>query len=52
MLHPFAVVTMLARSTAAFSNLFLALALDAALGGERELSLSIRIDKVPRRICC
>lgn len=33
MLHPFAIVTTLARSSIAFSNLFLALALDTALGG-------------------
>ncbi|BGP57475.1 hypothetical protein JCM8202_002033 [Rhodotorula sphaerocarpa] len=33
MLHPFAVVTALARSTTAFSNLFLALSLEAALDG-------------------
>lgn len=33
MLHPFAIMTMLARSSIAFSNLFLALALDTALGG-------------------
>ena len=33
MLHPFAITTTLARSSIAFSNLFLALALDTALGG-------------------
>ncbi|GAA5958404.1 hypothetical protein JCM8115_002456 [Rhodotorula mucilaginosa] len=33
MLHPFAIMTTLARSSIAFSNLFLALALDTALRG-------------------
>ncbi|GAA5985128.1 hypothetical protein JCM10908_002533 [Rhodotorula pacifica] len=33
MLHPFTITTTLARSTIAFSNLFLALALDTALDG-------------------
>lgn len=37
MLHPFAVVTALARSTTAFSNLFLALSLEAALDGRRRV---------------
>lgn len=37
MLHPFAIATTLARSSIAFSNLFLALALNTALDGRHLL---------------